>query len=396
MKKNILLGFGVAALLFSSCGSAKTFNCTNNASVDVTDKLFVLTRAEVQQYVNAGNDDFIHVTTADGKLLASQMDDMDGDGNWDELAFIADIKANSALSVKLSVGEPVEFEKRTNLRFGSAIAPHDALIGVKRLKSTDSPSISAVFQMEGPAWENDKVGFRNYYDARNGIDIFGKSTTKMALDSAGIRGQNYHARSDWGMDVLKVANSLGAGAIAIGYADSMYRVGVCEVGEFRFVAEGPVRSVLELTFKGVPAGERLYDVRHRISIAAGDLCYKSQVWIENMQGDEIIVTGIVDKHNLESIPFEVGEFKGFYTHGNQGTMGEMLGMAVAARQSDVISYTAAPKIGEGVTETYFMNLKISKEKPAEYYFFSGWEHQDDTFVDAAAFEKAVKLNLAKF
>ncbi len=393
IKINIILG--VAALMLTACNGNKTYECKNSASIDINDKLFVLTRAEVDQYATAGNGDFVIVKTADGTVLASQMDDMNGDGNWDELAFIADIKANSALAVTFEKGEPIEFEKRTSLRFGSAVEPYEALNGVLRLKTTDSPTISAVFQMEGPAWENDKVGFRNYYDARNGIDIFGKSTTAMVLDDAGIRGQNYHERSDWGMDVLKVGNSLGAGAISIGYADSVYRVGVCEKGEIRFITQGPVRSVLELSYQGVPAGERLYDVRHRISIAAGDLGYKAQVWVDGLQGDEMLVTGIVDLHDLEAISYETPEYKGFYTHGNQGTIGEILGMAIAAKNENVVSFGVAPKADTDVIKTYFLNLKISNDKPAEYYFFSGWEYQDSSFADSQAFEVAVKENIAK-
>ncbi len=47
---------------------------------------------------------------------------------------------------------------------------------------------SAAYQMEGPAWENDLVGFRNYLDQRNGMDIFGKIESRMVLDSVGVAG----------------------------------------------------------------------------------------------------------------------------------------------------------------------------------------------------------------
>lgn len=50
--------------------------------------------------------------------------------------------------------------------------------------------------MEGPAGKNDKVGFRNYYDLRNGMDIFGKITDKMVLDTIGLTG-SYHDLSNW-------------------------------------------------------------------------------------------------------------------------------------------------------------------------------------------------------
>lgn len=395
MRKNIFLILGLPGILLSAC-SQPGYECVNPSASDVSDKLFVLNRAEVAKLASFGDGDFISVATASGDLLPSQMDDLDGDGSWDELAFIIDLKASEKQKVTFHGGEPVEFEMRTNLRFGSALEPHDELTGQLRLKSNDSPSISAVYQMEGPAWENDKVGFRNYYDARNGIDIFGKSVTRMALDGAGIRGQNYHELSDWGMDVLKVGNSLGAGAIAIGVGDSIYRVGPCREGHCQFIVEGPVRSILELTYLDVPAGDRRYNVKHRITIAAGDLGYQSQVWVDGLKGDECLVTGIVDKHALEAVPFVVNGFRGFYTHGAQAYTSEMLGMAVASKADQIVAFAEAPETGDGVVETHLLKLKLMPDVAAQYYFFSGWEYQDKGFAAADLFEAAVKQNLTKF
>lgn len=67
---------------------------------------------------------------------------------------------------------------------------------------------------EGPGWESDKVGFRVYLDGRNALDIFGKTTSDMVLANVG-RGDDYHAMADWGMDILKVGNSLGAGGFGV-------------------------------------------------------------------------------------------------------------------------------------------------------------------------------------
>lgn len=395
MRKYILLILAFLGILFSAC-SQVGYECVNPSASDVTDQLFVLDRTEVGKLASFGDADFIRVSTASGDLLPSQMDDLDGDGRWDELAFIIDLKANETQRVILHAGEPAEFEMRTNLRFGAKEEPCEELTGQLRLKSNDSPSIQAVYQMEGPAWENDKVGFRNYYDARNGIDIFGKSVSAMVLDGAGIRGQNYHVLSDWGMDILKVGNSLGAGAIAIGVGDSIYRVGPCREGHCQFVAEGPVRSILELTFVDVPAGDRLYNVKHRITIAAGDLCYQAQVWVDGLKGDECLVTGIVDKHALEAVPFEANGFRGFYTHGPQAYTNEMLGMAVAAKADQIVAFAEAPKTGDGVVETHLLKLKLMPDVAAQYYFFSGWEYQDKSFAAANVFEAAVKQNLDKF
>ena len=88
---------------------------------------------------------------------------------------------------------------------------------------------------EGPGWESDRVGYRLYLDGRNAIDIFGKRTTELVLSDVG-RGEDYHAMADWGMDILKVGNSLGSGGFGI------YKNGeVIQIGD----AEGYSATVME-------------------------------------------------------------------------------------------------------------------------------------------------------
>ncbi len=77
--------------------------------------------------------------------------------------------------------------QRTHLRFCRATEPYDTAWGDLRMKTNDTKFTVPVYQMEGPAWENDIVAFRNYYDARNGIDIYGKRVNEMVLDSVGLK-----------------------------------------------------------------------------------------------------------------------------------------------------------------------------------------------------------------
>ncbi len=288
-------------VIFFSCKPSEdlSFKVSNPFNEPVSGKAIVLSRDIVEEYIKEESSSAydVLVTDMNGEVLVSQTDDLDGDGNWDELVFIADFDQNETKQFYFKAIDPdelPEFTKMTAIRFARVNPPYESANNDLRLKSTDSPTISAVFQMEGPAWENDIVGFRNYYDARNGIDIFGKRTSEMALHKAGIEGQDYHSLDDWGMDILKVANSLGAGAIAISFDNEVYRVGPAETAGFRLITEGAVRSIFDLTFEGVPAGDRSYDVVHRISIYAGEHFYRSAVLLSPLQGDEVLYTGIVD------------------------------------------------------------------------------------------------------
>lgn len=389
---NTLLVLAIAFMVACSAPEVPGFEATNPHQSPVKGKAFVLSREAVEPLVQGelSADAAVLVTDNLGRVAFSQQDDIDGDGQWDELAFMADFEAGQTLKFVFQstpLSEMPEFPKRTNVRFGYANEPYDEVDSELRLKSLDSPTISAIFQMEGPAWENDLVGFRNYYDARNGMDIFGKRVPEMVLDSAGIRGQNYHELDEWGMDVLKVGNSLGAGAIAIGVGDVLYRVGAGESASYRFIAEGPVRAVFELTYTNVVAGERLYSVNHRISLFAGDHFYRSEVWIENLQGDEVLYTGIVDMHNLPAFKMQSAGFDISGTHGQQAYTGETLGMGLLVPTAQFIRYEEAPTEGEGIIQTHLAAIKLSEGVPACYAFFTGWEFQDSSFTDESYFKE---------
>jgi hypothetical protein len=256
------------------------------------------------------------------------------------------------------------------------VKPFEEVTSDLRMKTNDTKFTAPVYQMEGPAWENDLIAFRNYYDARNGIDIFGKRTSAMVMDSVGINGRDYHTLADWGMDILKVGNSIGAGAIAMSIGDSLYRVGPCEEGRYRLVSEGPVRAILELTYRNVPAGHRSYNITHRISIYTGDRFYRSQVWVNNLQGDEDLVTGIVNMHAIPADTLAEGKMKIMATLGNQGISGEVLGMALIFPASQFRRYWEAPAEGSGIVSTHLVSLALNKEASTEYSFLAAWEMQD--------------------
>ena len=394
---NTLSVLAIASVM-ASCAAPELpgFEATNRHDSLVVGKAFVLDREALEPLIQGelSPDNAVLVTDNLGRVAFSQLDDIDVDGQWDELAFLADFEAHQTLKFVFQATPLLEmpkFPKLTNVRFGYVNEPFDEVESELRLKSNDSPSISAVYQMEGPAWENELVGFRNYYDARNGIDIFGKRVPAMVLDSAGIRGQNYHELDEWGMDILKVGNSLGAGAIAIGVGDSLYRVGPCENGSYRFIAEGPVRALFELTYTNVPAGNRFYDVTHRISIFAGDHFYRSDVWVDNLQGDEVLYTGIVDMHNLPVFEMQSSEYNISGTHGKQAYTGETLGMGLLIPSSQFVHYREAPAQGEGIIQTHLAAIKLDEGGAARYAFFSGWELQDSSFVNPDYFKEQLLM-----
>ncbi|MFP4620280.1 MAG: DUF4861 family protein [Bacteroidales bacterium] len=207
-----------------------------------------------------------------GDTIPFQLDDLDNDAKWDELAFVYDFTQNSEDTIAMEVidtAEAPEYEPRTNIRFVTLEEPGEEIQEAERLGYKQMGDREDVYQMEGPAWENDRVGFRNFFDPRNTIDIFGKTTGEMVFDDVGIRGQDYSTMDDWGMNILEIGRSLGAGAIGLKIRDSLVRIGPAGQGTFTRVFEGPVRSCLRFEFEDIMIYGNNYKVIHDITIWPG-------------------------------------------------------------------------------------------------------------------------------
>lgn len=401
MRKSLALSFLVAAI-FIGCTtqSSKKIVITNSSDFDRQDEPVLIKKQKLAELLGEIPEGKIPVLTdAEGNNIASQADDIDGDGSWDELFMLVDLSANEKkeLNVLFVAPEEVpEYTVRTNIRFGDIKPPHKELDAAVRLKSNVTEESQKYFQMEGPTWENDVVGFRNYYDARNGIDIYGKRVKEMSLDSVGLGKHSYHELSDWGMDILKVGNSLGAGAIAMQKGDSIYRLGLTKKGTYKKVVEGPVRSVIQLNFEGWEVAGKEYDVTHEISIWGGAHFYKSSVLVSGLAGDEKLVTGIV---NMQSDTFYTYDFNEDYismvTHANQAYDGEILGMGLLFNKADFVESITMPDEGEGITQTYAASLNISETQPTEFYFYVGWELQDAKFKQLDDFVEVLQADAEK-
>jgi hypothetical protein len=393
MRKSLFF-FGIV-LILSACDQSATYKIirSNNSQIDLKDVPVVLNRAELEE--NLGDLKAQVLILDDKQPLQLQMEDLDGDGSWDEVFALIDMNAGVTKHLTVRTTEEVSFEDviiRTNIRMARRTEQQDQFELTEfadRLQGTDTRVTSKYFQYEGPGWENDKIAFRNYFDERNGMDIFGKTTKEMILHKIGV-GASYHELQDWGMDILKVGNSLGSGAIALLYQDSLYRVTAPEGASYQLVKSGSIRSIFDLDFEKVQLSDQAVGVKHRIIIEAGVYGFKSQVYLFGESAGVQIVTGIVNMESEEAFFTESGNMNILYTYDKQSFDKEYLGMAVMASDAYYKSWSQTPDEGDGIIQTYYMVCQPGVDNSATFHFLAGWELSDDRFKTREGFEEYLK------
>jgi hypothetical protein len=402
--KHSLLFLGLAAAGCST-DSSIVIEVQNESDLALQEKPVIINRTEIENGWSEGH--FPLVLSASKDTLAAQLDDVDGDGIWDQLFVLVDFNPLEKKKLTLSwiKDEPV-FEKRTSVRLGV----RDSLNDMVKQKQQDTflphelPWTNGYqpYQADGPMWENDKAGFRSYLDGRNSKDVFGKKVAYMSPETVGVNAEglpedNYHVMADWGRDILSVGNSVGLGGISLMIEDRFRRLGVVNgdsVGNvdsttFTIYQEGPIRSIANFDYiKWRPLEEnRTYNVHEKIEIWPGFHGYKSTVTFDELKGDETLIVGLVNSRTDKplTVVYENDDWAVLATHDKQTYEKEWyLGLALVVPKKGYLGYIDAPKEGP-VSTSYLAKFKMEAGVPISYYSIACWELRDPRFTEEKFF-----------
>lgn len=125
----------------------------------------------------------------------------------------------------------------------------------------------ALIAFEGPGWESDKVAYRLYLDDRNVPDVFGKKLPAPVLDKIGMGKDDYHAPAAWGMDILQVNDTLGAGGIGVMRDGQVTQLGPSTISAS--IANLPGRAEVRVENRGFKGYNGPAHLSTRYAIAAG-------------------------------------------------------------------------------------------------------------------------------
>jgi hypothetical protein len=404
----------IGALLLTSCysskqiQSAKQIVLVNPENVARPDDLVVFDRDALEKHIGRiAPGKYITMNSPTGVPMVIQFDDMDSDGRWDEAAFLFSFKPNDTVvlkpvisnapaTVKAVVRAHVRhMKKNADNTFGPALDKDDMPVNAQ---PTDfSKQALPPYLTEGPAWENDKVGFRLYFDVRNGKDIWGKTTSRMVLDEVGADpSKNYHEPASWGMDILKVGASLGAGSLALQVPlpngkDTLVRLGGQNIQQVTYekVADGPVRAICRFIYNNwkIAEGMEPVIVIEEVRIWGGQYFYESRVMINNAPADARLLTGIVNLHSRQVHEIGVNGIKAIYTYDVQSENKDKLGMAIMMPEKQVAGTATTPNANTDVQNTYIMKAAVKEGRPVIFRFYAGWEMSDKRFSSAESFQQ---------
>jgi Domain of unknown function (DUF4861) len=195
------------------------------------------------------------VVDAAGRPVLSQLVDMSGDDEPDELVFQADFAA----------GEAKRFNLRLGQRHPAAAADYKSYGRFVRERHDDF------------VWENDLVAHRMYGPdletwqkdplVSSGIDTWAKRTNKLVVNEWYMT-DDYHQDSGQGADFYGVGKSRGCGGLGVWAGGNLTTSR--NFTRSRVLANGPIRLVFELSYApwDVPGGAHISETK-RVILDAG-------------------------------------------------------------------------------------------------------------------------------
>jgi rhamnogalacturonyl hydrolase YesR len=355
-------------------------------------------------------------------LISSQAIDIDHNGENDGLLFLSNMNAGQQLEFTINKTSAAHEHKPTKLTQAEishkvdgewvahtkppkhkAASEFKEYVGgtFKNVKELTPPPYytdhSNWIRYEGPGIESDKVGYRFYLDWRNGFDIFGKKTDKPALQNVGVDGyESYHHMEDWGMDILKVGSSLGAGGFGLWSNDTLSLVSNVEKWKATITANGNLHSAIQIKYFDWKNSVNTQDLTANISMHGGSRLAKVNLVLT--KDLPTMAAGVVKHENTEFITGNTNITGKAYSYiaswGKQSLDGSPLGMAVFFKKEDLAKITQDDK-------NYLAVLKPSgqaNQQQVNYYFAAVWQPESGISTKEAFIkyleQEAEKLTIA--
>lgn len=381
MKTTIHLIFlALIPLLFNQCQTKKESNTSDDFFVEVHNST---SRARHQTLVALDNNQILELIPeyeVSDLIVYNGDQEIPSQINESHVFFIVDkLKPNEKKEFLLrerdANSQVKSYKKRTqaelSVKIGGKFEDRKYLGGdfenVEYLRVPDEHTDHSYYiRYEGPGWESDLVGYRFYLDWRNATDVFGKSTKDVILHQVGLDGfDSYHEMQSWGVDVLKVGNSLGVGSLGTFNDGKAIRVDQTDSVICQILENGVVYSAIKTNYYGWKFADKSLDIQSILSIHGGTRLTHNEITLSG--NPKNLCTGIGKDKKARLYTYQGDEQKFGYlaTYGMQSLNNDKLGLAVFFSNESF----------KGFTEDEYSH--VVKLRPVsgqlDYYFLGAWE-----------------------
>lgn len=244
------------------------------------------------------------------EMIASQLDDLDGDNIPDELAMVLDVPASSKCILEIRLSSE-KSERTYPSRVYAEMLLSDKNGKHQHIKSLTTPGNSDVYNLlhhHGPAFESELVAYRIYFDKKQTVDIYGKFKKQLEIEESQFYPTDEQLARGFGDDVLRVSGSCGLGALKGWSGNKALHIEPVDTRTETVLATGPVRTIVDVNVKGWEYQGSKRDMNTRYILYAGHRDCEVQIkWDKPLQ-DEIFAAGI--QRIKESVSFS--DKKGLY------------------------------------------------------------------------------------
>ena len=191
------------------------------------------------------------VATIDGKEIASQLDDMDGDGRNDEVAMVVDINPSATVNLTLTLTDTPSDKQYTPRTFAQLLARGwKAPQPIRELTVDGTLDSYTLLYGHGIMFESELNGYRIYYDPKGTLDPYGKYHKQLELEASQFYPNDSLLAAGYGDDVLMVGSSCGIGALKLWNGKETAHIDPVRTRSHRLIASGPVRAMAESKVTG--------------------------------------------------------------------------------------------------------------------------------------------------
>ena len=197
------------------------------------------------------------LVTMNGKEIPCQLDDLDDDRQWDELFFSTDMKSHEQQQFHIQLfaeGAPRIYEPQVYaemlLKDKNVKEENKHRLYISSLTVEKGTNPYWQLHHHGPAFENKMVGYRIYFDHRQTVDIYGKYHQGLELQDTQFYPDSTQKAAGFGDDVLWVGSTLGLGTLRGWNGTEPVMLEDVERRTLRILAQGPLRTIVEVTDEG--------------------------------------------------------------------------------------------------------------------------------------------------